>query len=376
MKVVFEGAGTGRTYAFSSARWLGDEGELLNLKAEGRFDPSALRSRSYGLWRYREMLPLENPEHPVTLGESITPITTTSHFGGRNLFLKHDYLFPSGSYKDRGAAVMMSRLKEWGVKSVVQDSSGNAGASVSMYAAAAGIECSIFVPEDTEPAKLLQVMASGATLVKVPGTRADTAAAALLAAKETTYASHCYQPLFFHGTKTIAYELAEQFGWKAPDHLILPAGNGTLLLGAYLGFSELAQMGIIGKMPKIHAVQSAACRPLFLRWKNPDEPLQNYVPEPTLAEGIAIGNPVRLNQMLEVIHHTKGMVFTVSDEQLKSSWKVAASHGIYVEPTSATVLSAAIQLFPHLHGDESVVAVLTGSGLKTGAKIASMLNQK
>lgn len=376
MKAVFEGIGTGKTYSFSSPRWLGDEGELLNLRTEGRFDPSKTALRPYGLWRYKEMLPLENPEQPVTLGESITPLTTTTLFGERKLFLKHDYLFPSGSYKDRGAALMMSRLKEWGVQRVVQDSSGNAGASVAMYAAAAGIECSIFVPEDTEPAKLLQVMASGANLIKVPGTRADTAAAALLAAKETTYASHCYQPLFFHGTKTIAYEIAEQFGWKSPDHLVLPAGNGTLLLGAYLGFSELLQMGIISKMPSIHAVQSAACQPLFLRWKDPGYALQNYRPEHTLAEGIAIGNPVRLTQMLEVIKNTNGMVFTVTDEQLKETWKKAASQGIYVEPTSATVLNASTQLFPFLHGDASVVAVLTGSGLKTGSKIASMLDRK
>ncbi|MEM9982561.1 MAG: pyridoxal-phosphate dependent enzyme, partial [Bacteroidota bacterium] len=159
-------------------------------------------------------------------------------FDNFKIHLKLDFLFPTGSYKDRGASVMISKVKELGIDKVVQDSSGNAGASVAAYCAKAGIACDIYAPKCTSQAKLTQIKMYGATLHLIDGTREDTAQAALEAAQKSYYASHCWNPYFFQGTKTFAFEIAEQMGWKAPDTVILPAGNGTLLIGAYIGFRE------------------------------------------------------------------------------------------------------------------------------------------
>ena len=153
----------------------------------------------------------------------MTPLEQVN-IGGREILMKLDFLFPSGSYKDRGATVMISQALAMGVKQVVQDSSGNAGCAVAQYCARAGIGCEIFVPASTSPAKLVQIEAYGARLNLVPGSREDTAKAAMKAADHTYYASHVWNPFFFQGTKTFAYELCEQLGWKAPDTVILPAG--------------------------------------------------------------------------------------------------------------------------------------------------------
>ncbi|MBU2700177.1 threonine synthase [Sporomusaceae bacterium BoRhaA] len=155
---------------------------------------------------------------------------------------------------------MVNKLKELGIKEVVEDSSGNAGAAFAGYCAAAGIKGNIYLPENTSPGKIKQVNAYRANVVKVPGMREDTAKAILKAAENTYYASHVYNPLFFEGTKSLAYEIYEQI--DIPDYIVVPAGNGTMLLGVYRGFKEL------GKLPRIIAVQSKNCAPLFSKFKN------------------------------------------------------------------------------------------------------------
>ena len=200
------------------------------------------------MWRYREAIPIVSDENIISFGEGFTPMVEVD-FNDTPVFIKQDYLFPTGSFKDRGSSVLVSRMKELGIKKIIDDTSGNAGASLAAYSAKAGIECEIYVPETTLEGKLTQISAYGAALKKIPGSRDETAHAALKAAENTYYASHSWHPFYFHGTKTFAYEVCEQLGWKAPDTIIVPVGNGTLLLGAYIGFLDLLNAGITGECP-------------------------------------------------------------------------------------------------------------------------------
>ena len=229
----------------------------------------------------------------VSLGEVRTPILWRN-LQGRKVHLKLDYMNPTGSFKDRGAFVMVNKLKELGIKEVVEDSSGNAGAAFAGYCAAAGIKCNIYLPESTSAGKIKQISAYKANIVKVPGTRDDTAKAILKAAETTYYASHVYNPLFFEGTKSLAYEIYEQIG--IPDYIVVPAGNGTMLLGIYKGFKE------IGQLPHIIVVQSKNCAPIFSKFKNQPAPEMKS----TVAEGIAILEPKRIDEMIAAVKDSKG----------------------------------------------------------------------
>jgi threonine synthase len=345
---------------------------MLDLRFESSFQPGMTVGRPHDQWRYREALPVG--DEVVTMGEGWTPLLSVT-FDGRALLIKQEQLFPTGSYKDRGAAVLMTRLRELGVKRVVEDSSGNAGGAVAAYAARAGIACDIYVPEDTSRAKTAQIEAYGATLHRVPGTREDTARAALEAAATCVYASHVYSPWFLHGTKTFAYEVAEQLGWTAPDTLVLPAGNGTLLLGAYLGFTELARAGIVSHVPRIIAVQAAACAPLAAAFADGlDEPVEIHASH-TAAEGIAIATPARGSQVLAAVRATGGLFVTVSEQEIVASLRDCCRGGWFIEPTSAAVVAGARRYARTAALDETIVTAFTGHGLKAAAKIAEVLEE-
>src|SRR4030042_202943 len=250
-----------RSYPLQPARWRCDCGSFLDLEFEPKFPIRKILKRRPTLWRYREAVPIYHETSILSMKEGFTPLEEITFDGNRTL-VKMDYLFPTGSYKDRGATVLISKMKEWGVQKVVEDSSGNAGSAIAAYSAKAGIRCDIYVPQYTSPGKLVQIQAYGATLKKVRGSREKTAEKAMKAASRIYYGSHCWNPFFLHGTKTFAFEICEQIGWEAPDALVLPVGHGTLLLGAYIGFRELKEAGIVKKIPKIVGVQSAACDPL------------------------------------------------------------------------------------------------------------------
>lgn len=364
---------TGETYPLNDLRWCSDSGGLLDLDLKLHFDPDRIKRRRANLWRYRKVLPLGAPVEPVSLGEPVTPLTAVA-YQGQEVRFKQDYLFPTGSYKDRGAAVMISQAAALGVKRVVQDSSGNAGCSVAAYAARAGIACEIFVPADTSPAKLTQIRAYGAQVRLVPGSREDTAAAAMEAARDTFYASHVWNPFFFQGTKTFAYEVCEQLNWDAPDTVILPAGNGTLILGAFIGFRELHQMGIIRHIPRIIAVQAANCAPLYTAFEaGADDPVAVET-DKTLAEGIAIALPRRGKQMLEYVRESGGKFLAVEEEEIREALREMVSKGYFIEPTSAAVVAGVGQyLRHHAEPGERIVSIMTGSGLKSVEKITGML---
>ena len=288
----------------------------------------------------------------VSLGEVKTPLLKRT-LQEREVYLKLDYMQPTGSFKDRGAFAMVNKLKELGIKEVVEDSSGNAGAAFAGYCAAAGIKCNIYLPERTSPGKIKQITAYKANVVKVPGTREDTAKAILKAAETTYYASHVYNPLFFEGTKSLAYEIYEQIG--IPDYIVVPAGNGTMLLGVYKGFKE------IGKLPRIIVVQSKNCAPIFSKFK--DQPVSEM--KATAAEGIAIQAPKRIDEMIEAINDSNGDVIAVEDEEVIKAQEMLGAMGIYIEVTSGAAVAGMLEYFKdEVTTNRSIVVPLTGMGLK------------
>jgi len=359
-----------KTYETSAYQWIGDDGELLDLWFKPKISQEKFHQKKFSLWRYLEFLPLNEAKELVSLGEPITPLVEITFLNGFTAKIKQDQLFPTGSYKYRGAAVLICFLKMLGAKHILQDSSGNAGASIAAYAAQAGITCEIFLPADTAPNKILQMQAYGAKIRKIEGDRAATAKAALIAAKGKVYASHSYNPVFFQGTKTFAYELIEQLNFIAPKAVVLPAGNGTLLLGCYIGFSEMYESGLISQMPKLVAVQTSACNPLYRKFfgLNPMEKINK-----TLAEGIAIPDPIRGEQMLEAVKKTGGTFISVKEEEIGATWKELAAKGFFIEPTSAATIAGLLKYAANTADSSETVSLFSGNGLKSSDKINQII---
>ncbi len=351
-------------YPLDAPRWRSDSGGLLSLAWNGSWGPDVVKSRTATLWRYREALPLANDANIISMGEGFTPLLATSR-QNRKVWIKQEQLFPTGSYKDRGASVLISKAKELGIRQVVQDSSGNAGCAIAAYCARAGIACDIYVPEKTSPAKLAQIRSYGARLVLVPGTREQTALAALEAARNTYYASHCWNPFFLHGTKTFAYEIWEQLGGKAPHALVLPVGNGTLLLGAFIGFTDLLQWGYVDRLPRLIGVQSANCAPLAQAFAREVEAPWPIEKQDTIAEGIAIAEPVRGREILQAVASSGGHFITVSEEEIATVWRELALQGFYVEPTAAAGIAGLDRYLNKTPESEIIVSAFTGHGLKS-----------
>jgi threonine synthase len=343
--------------------------EEQNIK---RFDVNSVNFKIKSLWRYHQFIPVDF-EGVITMGEGYTPLLQIDICESL-VHIKQEQLFPTGSYKDRGATVLISDAHKKGITKLVQDSSGNAGCAIAAYAANAGIKCDIYVPADTSEAKLTQIRAYGASLILVDGDREVTADAALEAAKDTYYASHCYNPLFLHGTKTFAYEVCEQLGWQAPDVVVLPAGNGTLVLGCYLGFEHLLKSGVIDKMPRIIAVQAQSCAPLFKAWEQGLTEPEMVKSEYTLAEGIAIANPVRGKEMLKAVKATNGFFVAVTEDEIIAALKLCLSKGFYIEPTSAATIAGLIKTKENLN-EKTWVTLFSGHGLKSTEKIMSLLKK-
>ncbi|RSL33951.1 pyridoxal-phosphate dependent enzyme [Salibacterium salarium] len=320
--------------------------------------------RQASMWRYEEALPIHKKEPTISLGEGMTPLIVLDD-KNPHFLVKMDYLMPTGSFKDRGAAMLMAKAKEMGAQSVIADSSGNAGTSIAAYCARANIECHVYTPSSTSEKKLAQIKAHGAQLHLIPGTREQTAVAAKEAVEKEGifYASHVYNPYFYEGTKTFAFEIWEQLHYTAPDTLILPVGNGTLLLGAYIGFNDLKRAGAIQKMPKIIGVQSEHCAPIEKAYRE-NISVSSVDNKGTKAEGIAIGYPPRGDQIIEAVKHTNGTIIIAPENQIETAGKDLANKGFYVEPTTAATYAAYRNYEQNIAKTETVVMPLCGSGLK------------
>jgi threonine synthase len=332
----------------------------LDLQFQPALKETDLRSRESSLWRYRAAIPIDDEEAIVSLGEGLTPVSEEV-FDEQSLLLKSEYLSPTGSFKDRGAAVLISRLREMGVGEILEDSSGNAGCSMAAYAASAGITCRVLVPEQVPEEKAIQISHYGAVLERIPGTRDDAGAEALRRAGETFYASHNWQPFFLQGTKTFAYEVFEQTD-SLPDVIFYPVGNGSLILGSLKGFNEMKSLGWIDRIPTLIGVQTVSHSPVYTEVTGVKLEART---EQTIAKGIAIRRPVRLRQIAQAIRATSGTVVAVDDSQIREAQKELASRGYLVEPTSAAVFAGyRVWRKTNPGGDERVLLPLTGWGLK------------
>ncbi len=367
---------SGTRYPDTPARWCGDEGDYLNLEAGAGMTRGDIDRNARSVWRYTRALGV-NAREAVSLGEGGTPLLGRE-WNGVPVRFKLEFMMPTGSFKDRGMTVMVSYLKSRGIDHVLEDSSGNAGASLSAYAAAAGMRCRILVPETASYPKIAQIAACGADVVKVPGTRQDVADAALRMSSEIFYASHNWQPYFIEGTKTLAYELWEDLGFRAPDNVVTPLGYGSNVLGLDRGFDELLRNGEIEKRPRIFGVQAANCAPCHAAWLAGGESPVPVTISPTVAEGIASSHPTRLREVLRAVRGSAGAIAAVGESEIIAALGVLAHMGLYVEPTSAAAAAGLTQLLASgaIRRDEQTVVVLTGSGLKSSGRIGELLDLK
>ena len=327
------------------------------------FDLDLIDRSVWGLFRYRRFLPLTGDTwRDVTLGEGMTPLVALDE----DVLLKMDYYMPTLSFKDRGAAVLVTHMKSIGVEAAVQDSSGNAGNSVAAYCGRCGIACDIYVPEGTSPGKIAMIQAHGATAHVVPGSRDHCAdvCRAQVEQEGKYYANHVYNPFFYQGTKTYLYEVYEQLG-RIPAHLFVPLGNGTLFLGVVLALEELLAAGCIDHSPKVIAIQSERCDPFVKAAAVHSPDPAPVTPTPTMAEGISIGVPMRGREILEAIYRYDMDLVTVPEDRILEARSYLARRGIYCEHTTAANL-AAYWHYCDTHGKTpDSLLTMCGAGLKS-----------
>ena len=314
-------------------------------------------------------VPIHADALPATLREGGTPIVplsaVASELGLSRVWGKLEFVSPTASFKDRGTAMMLSVAAERGVSEIVEDSSGNAGASVAAYAARAGIRAHVFAPESAPPAKMAQIRVYGANAVSVPGPREASARAADRYRRERglAYASHNLSPYFIEGVKAFAYETATLAGFVF-RHIVIPVGNGSLLLGAWKGWRELAAAGIARAVPKLHAVQAEAVQPVVAEFEG-----REWTPSgaTTIAGGISVAAPPRKRQVARAVRESGGSAIAVSDAAALR-WRdyLAAAEGVFAEPTSAAALAGLESLVGAgvIADGEDVLIPITGFGLK------------
>lgn len=353
-----------RAWPLDPTRWRCECGGVLEIVNGPAFAPDAVGEEERGLWRYRAALPLPDGVTPVTLGEGGTPLVR-AEWSGHSVHFKAEPLNPTGSFKDRGAAVLITALRSTGVRRVVDDSSGNAGTALSAYAARAGMEAAVYVPAHASAVKQSQIAAYGAEVVAVPGPRSEAARVVREAVEAgAVYASHAYSPLYPHGMKTIAFELWEQRGRRAPDSVVVPLGHGSLLLGLHRGFSELLDAGMIEKRPRLFGVQAEACVPLARAWECGADQAQPVEERDTVAGGVRIAAPPWGRHILAAVRESDGGILALPDEETLAAQRKLAHQGLYVEPTSALAV-AALDHLEESHLGHDPVVVLTGSGFKS-----------
>ncbi len=343
-------------------------------KAKTAFVRSSLEARVASLWRYRELLPLQNDANLISLGEGYTPILDAKTLGGelglRRLWIKDEAQNPTGSFKDRGLSLAISRAKELGVKKAAIPSAGNAGGSFAAYAARAGIEAHVFMPRDTPMANQIEVAQYGARLTLVDGLINDCGR--IIAEKKVTEGwfdvSTLKEPYRIEGKKTMGYEIAEQLNWRLPDVIIYPTGGGTGLIGMWKAFGELEELGWIdGARPRMVSVQASGCAPIvkaFDENKATAEPWQNAH---TVASGLRVPQAVGDFLMLQTIRDSHGTALSVSDdEMLVEISRVGKAEGIFFCPEGAACVAALRRLVDNgwIKPDDEVLMFNTASGLK------------
>ena len=347
-----------------------------DLRAAGRtLTPTSLKDRESSLWRYREVLPVENWNNVVSFGEGWTPLLNASKTSESlpvplDLFIKDEGQNPTQSFKARGMAAAISMAKEFGVKKVAVPSAGNAAGAMAAYAARAGIEANIFMPSDTPMANIVECEQTGAKVTLVDGLITDCGK--IIAERKEAEGwfdvSTLKEPYRVEGKKTMGYELAEQLNWELPDVILYPTGGGTGLIGMWKAFDEMEQMGWIGsKRPKMVSVQSLTCAPIVRAFENGERFADEFENAATVASGLRVPKAIGDFLILDAIRASGGTAVAVADSELVAAVKeIGAAEGIFTAPEGAACLPALRKLIANgfIIGGEKVVIFNTGSGVK------------
>lgn len=323
------------------------------------------------IWKWRELLPVQDPAFIVSLGEGYTPLLEARRLGDRlgipRLLVKNDGLLPTGSLKDRINALAVSRAREVKARAVATSSTGNAAASLAAYAAAGGLPSVVFVPEGTAPAKLAQARICGARVFAVRGPYEGALALAQQAIAEFGwYSTHSDNPWRNAGLKSYGYELLDQLG-EAPGWLVHPEASGGAVAGAWKAFGEMHALGWLKRRPRMVAAQAEAAAALVRAWERGLEDVEPVRPGPTVAEAIKVGRPRLGWQCLRALKESGGAAAAVSDDEILEAQALLASlEGVFAEPAGAVSIAAARRLrrTGTIRPDDSVVCVATGHGLK------------
>jgi threonine synthase len=342
--------------------------------ARAGFRCEDLQARPATLWRYAEMLPVQNSTFQMTLGEGFTPLLPLPRMGAKlgltSLYAKDEGINPTGSFKARGLALAVSRAAELGIRAVAIPSAGNAGSALAAYAARAGLPAYVFLPQDVPPAFLAEIRALGAEITLVDGLITDCARLVQQGAIEGRWfdLSTLKEPYRVEGKKTMGYELAEQMGWRVPDVIIYPTGGGTGIVGIWKAFAEMEALGWIGSgRPRMISVQSTGCAPIVSAFEQEAEFAQPWANAATLADGLRVPAAVGDFLILRAVRESGGTALAVSDDAIMDAQRdLGQTEGMFVAPEAAATLAALRQLVSRgdIQPDERVVLLITGSGLK------------
>jgi threonine synthase len=334
----------------------------------------ALRTRSPGMYRFRELTPLDDGEEPVTLGEGGTPLLPlprlASHLGLRHVLAKDEGQNPTGTFKARGLGMAVTRARTLGARGFLVPSAGNAGGAAAVYAARAGLPCAVIVPRDTPPAAVAEALIAGASVFTVEGSIATAGRIVGQVAPATGWLdlSTLKEPYRLEGKKTMGLELAEQLGWVAPDLLVYPTGGGTGLLGIAKAWEELTALGWLrGPLPRFLCVQAEGCAPVVKAWHEGAETTAAWPNPVTSAPGLRVPSPFAGRQMLGVLRASQGEAVAVSDEAIQEAQRLLARlEGLWTAPEAAATVAALVASTAQraVPAEARVVLVLTGSGLK------------
>lgn len=326
-----------------------------------------LAQRESSMWRYAELLPLRDARNRVSLQERVTPLIPLKQPG---LYLKDEGALPTGSFKARGAAVGVSRAKELGIKAFAMPTNGNAGGAWAAYAARAGMEAWIFMPQSAPRINRLECVLTGARVALVDGLISDAGrlAAEAIAQHDLYDAATLKEPYRIEGKKTMGFEIAEQFGWNVPDVILYPTGGGVGLIGIHKALRELQRIGLIGmKMPRFVAVQAEGCAPIVEAFRKGKTQSEFWPDARTVAFGITVPKALGDFLVLEALYETNGTAIAVSDDALLAAQRrTAAQEGLLICPEGAATIAAADHLRAQgwIAAHERVLAINTGTGLK------------
>jgi threonine synthase len=335
------------------------------------------------LWRYRDLLPCD-ADGAIDIGAGFTPLVRASNLGNelglRHLYVKNDCVNPTWSFKDRVVAVASTKARAFGFTTLACASTGNLANSVSAHAAKAGMDAFVFVPADLEAGKLLGSAVYGATLVAVDGSydEVNRLCSELADKYDWAFVNINVRPYYSEGSKTLAFEVAEQLGWKAPDHCIVPMASGSLFTKIWKGFNELAKLWLIDSVQtRMSGAQAAGCSPIATAWQAGTLNIRPVKPN-TIAKSLAIGNPADGYYALRTMADSGGSAVAVSDDEVVEGIRLLAeSEGIFAETAGGVVISGLRRLVEagRVGRDELVVAFITGSGLKTQEAVTGRLRE-